>query len=100
MSTTSRNRQMLSRIIGIIVHGATGRIGATQHLKNALMPIRAEGGLAVGEDRVVPRLDRAIQYPRAGPGLLDRPVNPRIKSGEGDDGRAGIKLIQKCFAAS
>jgi predicted dehydrogenase len=46
---------MPSRTIGIILHGATGRIGSTQHLKNALTPIRAEGGLAVGEDRVVPQ---------------------------------------------
>ena len=42
--------------IGIIVNGATGRIGATQHLANALAPIRAEGGLSVGGDRIVPRL--------------------------------------------
>jgi predicted dehydrogenase len=42
--------------IGIIVNGATGRIGSTQHLQNALLPIRAEGGLAIGKDRVVPRL--------------------------------------------
>src|SRR5215475_7567047 len=48
--------QMPSRTIGIILHGATSRIGSTQHLKNALIPIRAEGGLAVGEDRVVPQL--------------------------------------------
>lgn len=47
---------MPSRRIGIIVHGATGRIGATQHLKNALTPIRTEGGLAIGEDRVVPQV--------------------------------------------
>ncbi|HYS49444.1 MAG TPA: Gfo/Idh/MocA family oxidoreductase [Xanthobacteraceae bacterium] len=42
--------------IGIIVNGATGRICATQHLKNSLLAIRAEGGLPVGGDRVVPRL--------------------------------------------
>mgnify|MGYP001548391296 CR=1 FL=1 len=42
--------------IGIIVNGATGRIGATQHLANALAPIRAEGGLPGGGDRIVPRL--------------------------------------------
>jgi predicted dehydrogenase len=42
--------------IGIIVNGATGRIGSTQHLANALGPIRAEGGLDVGGDRVRPRL--------------------------------------------
>jgi predicted dehydrogenase len=42
--------------IGIIVNGATGRIASTQHLANALLPIRAEGGLPVGDDRVMPRL--------------------------------------------
>jgi predicted dehydrogenase len=47
---------MPSRTIGVIVHGATGRIAATQHLKNALAPIRAEGGLAAGGDRVVPQV--------------------------------------------
>jgi predicted dehydrogenase len=47
---------MPSRTIGIIVHGATSRIGSTQHLKNALTPIRTEGGLVVGADRVVPQL--------------------------------------------
>jgi predicted dehydrogenase len=47
---------MPSRTIGIIVHGATSRIGATQHLKNALTPLRAEGGLPIGEDRIVPQV--------------------------------------------
>jgi predicted dehydrogenase len=47
---------MATRTVGIVVHGATGRIASTQHLKHALTPIRAEGGLAVGEDRVVPQL--------------------------------------------
>jgi predicted dehydrogenase len=47
---------MATRTIGIILNGATGRIGSTQHLKNALVPIRDEGGLAVGDDRIVPRL--------------------------------------------
>lgn len=42
--------------IGIIVNGATGRIGATQHLANALAPIHAEGGLPAGNDRIMPRL--------------------------------------------
>jgi predicted dehydrogenase len=42
--------------VGIIVNGATGRIGATQHLANALVPIRAEGGVSCGNDRVVPQL--------------------------------------------
>ncbi len=47
---------MARRTIGIIVHGATGRIGSTQHLANALIPIIDEGGLALGDDRLVPRL--------------------------------------------
>jgi predicted dehydrogenase len=47
---------MPTRTIGIILHGATGRIGSTQHLKNALAPIRQEGGLPVSTDRVVPRV--------------------------------------------
>src|SRR5262249_58193606 len=55
VSSKIASTQMAIRTIGIIVHGATGRIGATQHLKNALTPIRAEGGLAVGEGRVVPQ---------------------------------------------
>jgi predicted dehydrogenase len=47
---------MATHTIGIIVNGATGRIGSTQHLANALIPIIDEGGLALGADRVVPRL--------------------------------------------
>ena len=47
---------MSQHTIGIIVHGATGRIASTQHLANALVPIIDEGGLALGDDRVLPRL--------------------------------------------
>ena len=47
---------MAVREIGIIVNGATGRIGSTQHLANALVPIRVESGLSAGNDRVMPRL--------------------------------------------
>jgi len=47
---------LAAKDIGIIVNGATGRIASTQHLANALLPIRAEGGLAVGADRIIPRL--------------------------------------------
>src|SRR5215831_16298821 len=55
-SATQRNCTMASQTIGIIVNGATGRIGSTQHLANALIPIIAEGGLALGHYRLVPRL--------------------------------------------
>lgn len=47
---------MAIKDVGIIVNGATGRIGSTQHLANALGPIRAEGGLTIGDDRIMPRL--------------------------------------------
>src|SRR5262249_37409065 len=47
---------MATRTIGIIVNGATGRIGSTQHLVNALVPIIEEGGLPLGGDRLLPRL--------------------------------------------
>jgi predicted dehydrogenase len=47
---------MTTTIIGIILNGATGRIGSTQHLANALTPIRTEGGLPVGDERVMPRV--------------------------------------------
>jgi predicted dehydrogenase len=42
--------------VGIIINGATGRIGSTQHIANALAPIRAEGGLPAGSDLIIPRL--------------------------------------------
>jgi predicted dehydrogenase len=47
---------MTVKEVGIIVNGATGRIASTQHLANALLPIRAEGGLAADGDKIVPRL--------------------------------------------
>jgi len=47
---------MTTLTIGIILNGATGRICSTQHIANALAPIRDEGGLAAGDDRIVPRL--------------------------------------------
>ena len=47
---------MTKQTIGIIVNGASGRIGSTQHLANALVPIINEGGLRLGDDRLLPRL--------------------------------------------
>jgi predicted dehydrogenase len=44
------------KTIGIIANGATGRICSTQHLKNALVAIRDEGGVSIGDERVMPRL--------------------------------------------
>src|ERR1700746_1597844 len=45
---------MPSRMIGIVIDGATGCLGQTQHLK-ALLAIRAEGGLPLANgDRLMP----------------------------------------------
>jgi predicted dehydrogenase len=46
---------MPTQTIGIIVNGATGRICSTQHLKNSLIAIRDQGGLALGDKQVIPR---------------------------------------------
>jgi predicted dehydrogenase len=47
---------MTTQTIGIIFNGATGRIGSTQHLANALLPIIKEGGLVLGDRRLIPKL--------------------------------------------
>src|SRR2546430_9864190 len=45
---------MTTRTIGIVIDGATGRLGTTQHLR-ALLAIAGEGGLALANgDRLVP----------------------------------------------
>jgi predicted dehydrogenase len=45
---------MARRKIGIVIEGATGRLGTTQHLRS-LMAIRSEGGLPLANgDRLVP----------------------------------------------
>jgi hypothetical protein len=46
---------MATRNIGILIDGATGRLGSTQHLRS-LMAIRSEGGLVLANsDRLMPR---------------------------------------------
>jgi predicted dehydrogenase len=45
---------MARRAIGVVIDGATGRLGSTQHLK-ALLAMRGEGGLALSNgDRLIP----------------------------------------------
>jgi predicted dehydrogenase len=47
---------MVDRRIGVIINGATGRMGTTQHMAN-LLAIAAEGGLKLRNgDRLVPDL--------------------------------------------
>jgi predicted dehydrogenase len=53
---TRVKKTVATKTIGIIINGATGRIAETQHLGNALIPIRAEGGIVSGANRIVPRL--------------------------------------------
>src|ERR1700686_5513708 len=46
---------MPTRTIGIVIDGATGRLGTTQHLR-ALLAIASEGGLRLANgDRLVPQ---------------------------------------------
>ena len=46
---------MPTRVIGIVIDGATGRLGTTQHLK-ALLAMREEGGLALANgERLLPQ---------------------------------------------
>ncbi len=47
---------MTIRDIGIIVNGATGGICSFQHVANSPAPIRAEGGLRIGDETVMPKL--------------------------------------------
>jgi predicted dehydrogenase len=47
---------MADRRIGVIINGATGRMGTTQHMAN-LLAIASEGGLKLGNgDRLIPEL--------------------------------------------
>ncbi len=47
---------MADRRIGVIINGATGRMGTTQHLAN-LLAIASEGGLPLRNgDRLIPEL--------------------------------------------
>ena len=51
-----RRIRMSERQIGVIINGATGRMGTTQHMAN-LLAIAAEGGLALlNGDRLIPDL--------------------------------------------
>ena len=46
---------MATRTIGIVIDGATGRLGTTQHLR-ALLEIAGQGGLLLKNgDRLVPQ---------------------------------------------
>jgi predicted dehydrogenase len=63
---------MAVRQVGIIVNGASGRIGSSQHLANSLVPIRDAGGLACGDDRIVPKLLLVARNPEKLAGIAQR----------------------------
>src|SRR5579864_4588718 len=63
---------MAIRELGIIIDGATGRLGTTQHLK-ALLAIRGEGGLALANgDHLLPEPVLLGRDPRRLLGLAER----------------------------
>jgi predicted dehydrogenase len=41
--------------IGIIMNGVTGRMGLNQHLRRSIYAIMQQGGLRLGDDRIMPR---------------------------------------------
>jgi len=45
---------MSTRTVGVIMNGATGRMGANQHLLRSIVPIVREGGVRVGDDAILP----------------------------------------------
>lgn len=73
---------MARKEIGIIIGGATGRLAQHQHLRNALLPIIADGGIATASgDRIVPRLllvgrdDKRLQAVSMATGIPDHTTN-------------------------
>src|SRR5699024_12108207 len=52
-----RSSHMATRRIGIIVNGATGRMGYRQHLVRSLLAIQEQGGVELADgDRLLPDL--------------------------------------------
>jgi predicted dehydrogenase len=43
---------MAVRTVKVIMNGVTGRMGYRQHLVRSILPIRDEGGVVVGDDRI------------------------------------------------
>ena len=40
--------------VGIILNGVTGRMGTNQHLLRSIVPIIRDGGVRIGDDRILP----------------------------------------------
>src|SRR6266446_5826491 len=52
--TSKPEDQKAARRIGIVMFGVTGRMGTNQHLERSIAEIRSEGGLRLGEGRLLP----------------------------------------------
>src|ERR1051326_8774186 len=52
--TSKSESQNAARRVGIVMFGVTGRMGTNQHLERSIAEIRREGGLRVGEERLMP----------------------------------------------
>src|SRR6516162_23520 len=80
---------MTSRPVRVVIDGATGRLGTTQHLK-ALLAIRGEGGLPLANgDRLVPE-----------PLLLGRDPHKLAALAAASGGLAWTTDRDACFADS
>jgi len=40
--------------VGVILNGVTGRMGTNQHLLRSIVPIIADGGVRIGDERILP----------------------------------------------
>ena len=45
--------KVATQTIGVIINGATGRMGTNQHLMRSIMAIIRQGGVKIGDDKVV-----------------------------------------------
>jgi predicted dehydrogenase len=45
---------MTTKTIGVILNGVTGRMGTNQHLIRSICAIREQGGVVMGQDRIIP----------------------------------------------
>src|ERR1051326_6780837 len=52
--TSKSESQNAARRVGIVMFGVTGRMGTNQHLERSIAEIRREGGLDLGDGRLMP----------------------------------------------
>ena len=45
---------MVTRTVGVVMNGVSGRMGYRQHLVRSILALRDEGGVRVGDDLIVP----------------------------------------------